>query len=53
MLSRAQEKPEYLDYARSRQADCESITAPDLDALAAEYPAPARAAKFIITPKAN
>ncbi len=50
VLSRAQEKPEYLDYARSRQADYESISTKDLDALAAEYLAPARAAKFIITP---
>ena len=50
VLSHAQEKPQYLDYARHRQADFEAVTAAELSALAAEYLAPARAAKFVVRP---
>jgi zinc protease len=37
LLSRAQEKPEVLDWARTRLADVESITKADLDTLAQSY----------------
>jgi zinc protease len=37
VVNRAQEKPEVLDWARSRTADFESITTQDLDRLAKEY----------------
>jgi zinc protease len=37
VVSRAQEKPEVLDWARTRTADFESITTQDLDQLAREY----------------
>ncbi|MFM9092117.1 MAG: M16 family metallopeptidase, partial [Verrucomicrobiota bacterium] len=37
VLARAQEKPEVLDWARSRTADLEAVTAAELSALAREY----------------
>jgi zinc protease len=37
VLHKVQEKPEVLDWARSRQADFESISKADVDALAREY----------------
>ena len=40
VLGRAQERPEVLDWARSRRADFESITKADIDALAKAYLAP-------------
>lgn len=52
VLSHAQEKPQYLEYSRNRQADFESITVADLNALAAEYLIPEKAAKFIVEPVA-
>lgn len=50
VLNRAQEKPEVLDWARSRSADFQSITKADLDALAAAYLAPDKASRVIIHP---
>ena len=49
-LTHAWEKPQYLDYSRSRRADDESITAADLSALAKEYLAPDRSARFVVKP---
>ena len=40
VLLRAQERPEVLDWARSRRADFESISLADLDALAKAYLSP-------------
>jgi zinc protease len=50
VLSRAQEKPEVLDWARSRHADFASITVADVDALAKDYLAPNKASIVIIHP---
>jgi zinc protease len=50
VLSRAQERPEVLDWARSRRADFGSISKADLDALAAAYLDPARASLVVIHP---
>jgi zinc protease len=50
VLSRAQERPEVLDWARSRRFDFESITKADLDALAAAWLAPEKASRVIIHP---
>jgi len=51
VLSRAQEKPEVIDWARSRVSDIESITAEELSALAKEYLPAARASRVIILPE--
>ncbi len=51
VLAKAQEKPEVLDWSRSRYADNESITKADLDALAKTYLAPERAFKVIVLPE--
>jgi zinc protease len=50
VLSRAQERPEVLDWARSRSFDFQSITKADLDALAAAYLSPEKASRVIIHP---
>jgi zinc protease len=50
VLGRSQERPEVLDWARSRHADFESITKADIDALAKEYLAPEKASRVIIHP---
>jgi zinc protease len=50
VLSKAQERPEVLDWARSRRADFEKITTADIDALAAAYLDPARASRVVIHP---
>jgi zinc protease len=50
VLGRAQEKPEVLDWARSRHADFASITVADVDALAKEYLASEKASIVIIRP---
>jgi zinc protease len=49
-LGRAQEKPEVLDWARSRRADFESITTADLSALAKASFAPQNASRVIVRP---
>jgi len=51
VLSRAQEKPEVLDWARSRVSDIESITAEELSALAKDYLPAARASRVVILPE--
>jgi len=51
VLSRAQEKPEVLDWARSRVSDIESITAEELSALAKEYLPAVRASRVVILPE--
>jgi zinc protease len=50
VLSRAQERPEVLDWARSRRADFERISTADIDALAAAYLDPARASRVVVHP---
>ena len=50
VLGRAQERPEVLDWARSRRTDFESITKADIDALAKAYLAPGSASKVIVHP---
>ncbi len=51
VLEKCQEKPETLDWCRSRYADNESITKADLDALAKTYLAPDRAFRVIVLPE--
>jgi zinc protease len=50
VLGRSQEKPEVLDWARSRRTDFGSISKADIDALAKAYLAPANASRVIIRP---
>jgi zinc protease len=52
VLGRCQERPEVLDWARSRKADFTSISKADIDALAKAYLAPERASRLIIQPYA-
>lgn len=52
VLSSAQENPERLDWARTRQTDMESITAAELTALARQYLDPAKASEFLSLPSA-
>jgi zinc protease len=53
VLARAQEKPEVLDWCRSRYADNEAISREELTALARAYLTPARASRVIVVPKAK
>jgi zinc protease len=53
VLGRAQERPETLDWARSRHEDFMSITKADLDALAQLYFAPSSASRAVIKPYAT
>lgn len=53
VLARAQEKPEVLDWARSREPDYEAITAAELSALAAKYLGTDRVSTVTIGPKAK
>jgi zinc protease len=50
VLLRAQERPEVLDWARSRRADFESISLADVDALAKAYLSPEKASRVTIHP---
>jgi zinc protease len=50
VLSRAQEKPEVLDWVRSRIPDTESITAEELSELARKYLRRERASRATIIP---
>ncbi len=50
VLGRCQEKPEVLDWARSRREDFASISTADIDALAKAYLAPENASRVIIHP---
>jgi zinc protease len=52
VLGRSQEKPEVLDWARSRRADFTAISTADIDTLAKAYLAPERASRVIIQPYA-
>ncbi|MEP6956768.1 MAG: insulinase family protein, partial [Chthoniobacterales bacterium] len=52
VLARAQEKPEALDWARTRLADTESITKEELSAFAAKYLSRGRASRATILPVA-
>ena len=51
VLARAQEKPEVLDWARSRLPDIEAITAAELSELAKAYLGQARASRVTIVPE--
>lgn len=51
VLTRAQEKPESLDWARSRSTDIESITADEINALAKTYLPKERASRVVILPE--
>lgn len=51
VLSRAQEKPETLDWARTRDADVASITDKDLDVLARKYLGASRAFRATVLPE--
>jgi zinc protease len=53
VLSRAQEKPEVLDWCRSRYDDNKAITKADLDALAKNYLVPDRVCRVIVRPEAK
>ena len=53
VLSRAQEKPEVLDWARTRQADNESITTGELSEIAKKYLGRDRASRATILPEAK
>lgn len=50
VLARAQEKPEVLDWCRSRYADNEAISVADLSGLARSYLGAARASRVIVRP---
>ena len=50
VLARAQEKPEVLDWSRTRLPDIEAITAADLSALAKTYLGRDRASRVIVRP---
>ncbi len=51
VLSRAQEKPQHLEWSRTRYADIESITTAELDALAKQYLGADRASRVIVVPE--
>jgi zinc protease len=53
VLSRAQEKPEVLDWSRSRYADNEAITAAELSVLAKSYLGADHASRVVILPAAK
>ncbi|MDQ6764848.1 MAG: insulinase family protein [Verrucomicrobiota bacterium] len=52
VLARAQEKPEVLDWARSRMADVESISTSEIAALAAKYLGKDHVSRVTILPAA-
>jgi zinc protease len=51
VLSRAQEKPEVLDWCRSREKDITAVSKADLDALAKMYLTAARACRVTVVPQ--
>ena len=53
VLARAQEKPEVLDWARTRMADLEASTAAELSALAKSYLGQEHASRVTILPGAR
>ncbi len=50
VLSRAQEKPQVLEWARTRMADMQSITAAELSSLAREYLGRERVSRATVLP---
>jgi zinc protease len=50
VLGRAQEKPEVLDWARSRREDFAAITKADIDQLAKAYLGPEKAHRVVVHP---
>jgi zinc protease len=50
VLGRSQERPEVLDWARSRREDFTSISKADIDALAKSYLSPDAVSRLIIQP---
>ncbi|MDQ2659072.1 MAG: insulinase family protein [Verrucomicrobiota bacterium] len=53
VLARAQERPEVLDWARSRMDDVESITTAELSELAKDYLGKARVSRATVLPVAK
>jgi len=53
VLGRAQERPEVLDWARSRRMDFAAISKADMDELAKHYLAPVSASRVVIKPYAT
>lgn len=53
VVSRAQDKPEVLDWARSRESDMASISKADIDALTKAYLSPDHLSRAIIVPAAK
>jgi zinc protease len=53
VLSRAQEQPERLDWARTRIADLEAMTAEELSALAKQYFPATRVSRVTVLPVAK
>jgi zinc protease len=51
VLALAQEEPQRLDWARTRERDFANVTKADVDALAARYLDPSRAFRFVILPE--
>lgn len=51
VLARAQERPEVLDWCRTRYADNEAITADEISALAKAYFPAARVSRVTVVPK--
>lgn len=51
VLARAQERPQQLDWSRTRLTDIESITPAEVDALAKKYLQPDRASRVIVIPQ--
>jgi len=51
VLNRSQEKPEVLEWARSRTADIEAITAAELSELARRYLGRDRVSRVTVLPK--
>ena len=52
VLAKAQERPEALDWCRSRYKDNEAITTEELSALAKQYLGSGRSSRVVVLPKA-
>src|SRR5690606_5617024 len=53
VLAKAQERPQSLEWSRTRYADFESITTAELSALAKRYLGSSRASRVIIVPEST
>ena len=51
VLARAQEKPEMVNWARTRLPDLEAMTAAELSALAKQYLGRDRASRVTVLPR--